>query len=95
MTCKTILRWSLSQSSIYTSYLLRTFDNPLPDSAHTIPYPVSDSNAATGVSETPTRRSVPVINRFNPILGWLSITQCLVRRAAESVAFCVPDSNSL
>ena len=54
----------------YTSYLHSTFENPLPFKAHTIPYPVSDSNDTAGMPVAPTRRSVR--NRRNPTLGSLS-----------------------
>jgi hypothetical protein len=79
----------------YTSYLPRTFDNPLPYSAHTIPYAVSDSNEIAGVTVVAPRRSTSAISRFNSSVGWLSITERLAWQAAKSVAFCVPDSNTL
>ena len=86
---------SAASHTTYTSYLPRTLDNPLPYSAHTSPYPVSDSNETAGVTVVAPRRSAPAISRFNPTGGWLSITERLACRAAESVAFCVPDSNTL
>jgi hypothetical protein len=82
--------------STYTSYLPRTFDNPMPYSDKKIPHPVSDSNEKAGETVVAPRRSAPAISRFNPtVVGWLSITERLACRAAESVAFCVPDSNTL
>ena len=43
----------------------------------------------------PSKRSAPDISRFNPVLGWRTILQLLARRAAESIAFSVPDRNAL
>jgi hypothetical protein len=43
----------------------------------------------------PSRRSAPAISRFHPVLGWRTILQLLARRAAESIAFSVPDRNTL
>ncbi len=45
-----------------TSYIHRTFDNPLPFSAHSIPYRVFDSNDTADVPVAPTRRSAPDIS---------------------------------
>jgi hypothetical protein len=67
---------------------------PMPSLAHIIPCPVSDS-CDTTVPVSPLRRSVPVINRFCPVLGWRTMLQLLARRAAESKAFSVPDRNAL
>ena len=41
------------------------------------------------------RRSVPVINRFNHVLGWRTILQFLSSRVVESITFSVPDRNVL
>jgi hypothetical protein len=43
----------------------------------------------------PLRRSAPAISRFCPVLGWRTMLQLLARRAAESIAFSVPDRNAL
>ena len=39
--------------------------------------------------------SAPAISRVNPVLGWRSTLQLLARRAAESIAFSVPDRHAL
>ncbi len=44
---------------------------------------------------SPSRRSTPVISLFNPVLEWWTFLQILARRAAESIAFSVPDRNAL
>ncbi len=77
---------------------------PLPSLAPSIPCPASDRCAipcpasdrcATAVRVGASRRSAPAISRFYPVLGWRTLLQLLVRRAAESYAFSVPDRNAL
>ena len=60
-----------------------------------IPYPPSDRSDTVDVSVSPLRRSVPVIYRFSPVLGWWTILQLLTCRATESISFSVPDRNTL
>ncbi len=67
---------------------------PLPSLAPSIPCPASD-RCATAVPVGTPRRSVPVIRRFCPFLGWRTILQLLARRVAESNVFSVPDCNAL
>ena len=67
---------------------------PLPSLAPSIPCPDSDRCDTTAVSVSPSRRSAPAISRFHPVLGWRTILQLLARRAAESIAFSVPDRNA-
>jgi hypothetical protein len=64
---------------------------PLPSSALSIPCPDSNRCDTAGVPVPPWRRSAPAISRFHPVLGWRTILQLLARRAAESIAFSVPD----
>ncbi len=42
---------------------------------------------------SPSRKSAPDISRFHPVLGWATILHLLACRAAESIAFSVPDRN--
>jgi hypothetical protein len=44
---------------------------------------------------SPSRRSVPVINRFCPVIGWWTVLQLLVRRVSESIPVSVHDRNTL
>jgi hypothetical protein len=67
---------------------------PMSFLTHIIPCPLSDS-CDTTVTVPPLRRSVPVINRFCPVLGWWTVLQFLARRAVESNTFSVPDRNGL
>ncbi len=67
---------------------------PLPSLAPSIPCPDSDRCNTAGVPVPPLRRSAPAISRFHPVLGWRTILQLLARRAAESIAFSVPDRNA-
>ena len=68
---------------------------PLPSLAPNVPRPAPDRCDIAGVPVPPLRRSVPVISRFHPVLGWWTFLQLLARRAAESIAFSVPDRNAL
>ena len=68
---------------------------PIPPLAHSIPFSASDRRDTAGVPVPPPRRSAAAITRFHPVLGWRTILQLLARRAAESIAFSVPDRNAL
>ena len=81
---------ALTTQSYHISYL------PLPSLAPSIPRPASDRCDIAGVPVPPLRRSAPTISRFHPVPGWRwIILQLLARRAAESIAFSVPDRNAL
>jgi hypothetical protein len=67
---------------------------PLPSLTPSIPCPASD-RCATAVPVGASRRSVPAIRRFCPVLGWRTMLQHLACRAAESDAFSLPDRNAL
>ena len=67
----------------------------LPSLTPSIPCPDSDSCDTSDVSVPPSRRSAPDISRFHPVMGWRTILQLLVCRAAESIAFSVHDRNAL
>ena len=66
---------------------------PLPSFTPSIPCPDSDRCDTTGGPVPPSRRSVPVISRFHPVLGWRTILHLLARREAESITFSLPDRN--
>ncbi len=68
---------------------------PLPSLAHSILCPASDRCDTTDLLVSPWRRSVPVIRRFNPVMGWWTILQLLTSRAAKSIAFSVLNRNAL
>ena len=79
----------LDTTSYNSTYL------PLPDLAPSLHLPASD-RCDMGDGPVPqSRRSVPVINRFSPALGWWTFLQLLERRADESIDFSVPDRNAL
>jgi len=80
---------ALTTQSYHISYL------PLPDLAPSLPLPASDRCDIAGGPVPPSRRSAPAISRFSPVLGWRTFLQLLARRAAESIAFSVPDRNAL
>ena len=44
---------------------------------------------------SPSRRSDPDINRFSPVIGWRTFLQLLTCRTSDSIAFSVPDRNTL
>ncbi len=67
---------------------------PLPSLASSITRPDSDRCDIVGVSTSicvppPLRRSVPVIRRFCPVIGWRTMMHLLACRAAESNAFSI------
>ena len=80
---------ALITQSYHISYL------PLAALAPILPPPASDRCDTAGVPVHPSRRSAPAISRFSPVLGWRIFLQLLARRAAESIAFSVPDRNAL
>jgi hypothetical protein len=65
---------------------------PLPSLPPSIPCPPSD-RCATTVPVGDSRRSIPDIIRFCPVLGWRTILHLLTRRTCESNVFSVPDRN--
>ena len=73
----------LHTTPYHTSYL------PMSSLAHIIPCPTSDRCDTTGVSVTSSRRSVPVISRFCPTLGWLHLVKNVTHRAAAHVSLPV------
>ncbi len=80
---------ALHTTPYHMSYL------PMPSLTHSILCPASDRCDTAGVPVPPSRTSAPAISRFNPVLGWRTILQLLARRAAESIAFSVPERNAL
>ncbi len=80
---------ALQTTPYHMSYL------PMPSLTHIIPRPPSDRCDIGGLPVPPSRRSAPAISRFNLVLGWRTFLQLLARRAAESIAFSVPDRNAL
>ena len=79
----------LTTQSYHISYL------PLRDLTPSLTLPSSDHCDITDGPVSPSRMSVPVINRFSPVLGWRTFLQLLGCRATESITFSVPDCNSL
>ena len=80
---------ALTTKSYHISHL------PLLDLAPSLPLPASDRCDIAGVPVPPLRRSAPATSRFHPVLRWRTFLQLLARRAAESIAFSVPDCNAL
>jgi hypothetical protein len=78
---------ALHTTPCHMSYL------PTSPLVHIIPCPPSDSCDTT--VPVPPLRSVPVISRFCPVLGWWTMVDLLASRAAESNAFSVPDRYAL
>jgi hypothetical protein len=68
---------------------------PIPSLTHNIPHPSYDRCDITVVPVSPPRRSVHVISRCNPVLGWRTFLQLFTSRATESIAFSVPDRKAL
>ena len=58
---------------------------PKPSVTLSIAYPDSDRCDTNGVSVSPSKRSVSVIRRFNPVLGWRTILHLLASRTSESI----------